>query len=109
MAVPSLRELAHSREGSPNQMLMRSSLARASGPSPPCLIRSARGHLAEDTAENRALIAGANDPAYLRSSKELSDGTILEKYFRVLPDGTQSWAEVRGNEITNGGLNLEPW
>ncbi|MFE4542409.1 RHS repeat-associated core domain-containing protein [Arthrobacter sp. NPDC056727] len=70
------------------------------------IFRNAVGHLAEDTAENRALIQSALDPQNLRSTLTLKDGSTLEKYFKTLPDGTQVWAEVRnGQEITNGGLN----
>ncbi|MBL0887600.1 polymorphic toxin-type HINT domain-containing protein [Myceligenerans indicum] len=72
------------------------------------IFRDARGHLAEDTPENRALIQSAIDPANLRHSVTLKDGSTLEKYFRKLEDGTQAWAEVRGGVITNGGLNIVP-
>lgn len=72
------------------------------------IFRNARGHLAEDTPENRELIESALDPANLRSTTTLKDGTTLEKYFKTLPDGTQVWAEVRNGTITNGGLNATP-
>ena len=73
------------------------------------IFRNASGHLTEDTAENRALIQGAIDPANLRSTIRLPDGSTLEKYFQDLPDGTQAWVEVRnGTEITNGGVNATP-
>ncbi|EHR52031.1 hypothetical protein SacmaDRAFT_3826 [Saccharomonospora marina XMU15] len=72
------------------------------------IFRNAPGHLAEDTAENRALIKSALDPANLRQTDPLKDGTLLYRYFRILPDGTQVWAEVRNGEITNGGLNDTP-
>lgn len=72
------------------------------------IFRNAPGHLAEDTAENRALIKSALDPANLRQTDPLKDGTLLYRYFRILPDGTQVWAEVRNGEITNGGLNDIP-
>lgn len=72
------------------------------------IFRNATGHLAQDTADNRALIKSALDPANLRDTITLKDGTTLQKYFRDLPDGTQAWAEVRNGEITNGGLNVIP-
>ena len=73
------------------------------------IFRDAAGHLADDTPENRALIQGAVDPANLRSTITLPDGSTLAKYFETLPDGTQAWAEVRnGTEITNGGLDATP-
>lgn len=64
--------------------------------------------LAEDTAENRALIKSALNPANLADMITLKDGTTLQKYSRSLPDGTQAWAVVRNGEITNGGLNVIP-
>nr|WP_169514018.1 RHS repeat-associated core domain-containing protein [Agromyces subbeticus] len=72
------------------------------------IFRDARGHLAEDTAENRALIQSALDPNNLRSTVTLKNGESLAKYFKTQPDGTQVWAEVRNGEITNGGLNVIP-
>lgn len=72
------------------------------------IFRDATGHLAEDTAENRALIKSALDPANLRDTITLKDGTTLQKYFSDLPDGTQAWPEIRNGEITNRGLNVIP-
>lgn len=72
------------------------------------IFRNATGHLTHDTAENRALIKSALDPANLRDTITLKDGATLQKYFRELPDGTQAWAEVRNGVITNGGLNVIP-
>ena len=35
--------------------------------------------------------------------------SVLRSYQKLLPDGSQVWAEVRnGAEITNGGLNSVP-
>lgn len=70
------------------------------------IFRKAKGHLADDTVENRELIKSALDPANLRDTITLKDGTTLQKYFKDLPDGTQAWAEVRNGEISNGGLNV---
>ena len=60
------------------------------------------------TTADRALIQSALDPANLRDTVTLKDGSSLAKYFRTLSDGTQAWAEVRGGQITNGGLNVIP-
>ncbi len=76
---------------------------------PAHIFRNATGHLAEDTVENRALIQSTLDPANLRTTITLKDGSTLAKYYKTLPDGTQAWAELRnGTEITNGGLNVIP-
>jgi hypothetical protein len=72
------------------------------------IFRSARGHLSQDTPENRDLIRSAIDPVHLRQSITLPGGTTLQKYFKDLPDGTQVWVEVRNDQITNGGLNDVP-
>lgn len=73
------------------------------------IFRDATGHFLDDTAANRSVIQGAIDPANLRSTITLPDGSTLARYFQTLPDGTQAWVEVRnGVEITNGGLNATP-
>ncbi|MCW4384189.1 polymorphic toxin-type HINT domain-containing protein [Salinibacterium sp. SYSU T00001] len=72
------------------------------------IFRDAPGHLAEDTPANRALIQSAVAPANLRATTTLKDGSTLSRYYELRPDGTQAWAEVRGTEITNGGLNAVP-
>ena len=73
------------------------------------VFRDATGHLLEDTVANRSLIQSAIDPANLRSTINLPDGSSLAKYFRTLPDGSQVWVEVRnGVEITNGGVSAIP-
>src|SRR5262249_35735025 len=69
------------------------------------IFRSANGHLPDDMPANRAIIQGAINPANLRSTTTLPDGSIIERYFEALPNGTQAWVEVRNGEITNGGLN----
>ncbi|MEW2518773.1 RHS repeat-associated core domain-containing protein [Actinacidiphila alni] len=67
------------------------------------------GHLAEDTPENRAIIESAIKPENLRTTKSLKNGGTLDKYFSLLSDGRQAWAEVmNGNIITNGGVNPVP-
>lgn len=73
------------------------------------IFRKASGHLAEDNAENRALIQSAVKESHLRNTKILHDGSTLSRYYKTLPDGTQVWADVRnGVEITKGGLNVIP-
>ncbi|WP_155856191.1 hypothetical protein [Cellulomonas sp. URHD0024] len=73
------------------------------------IFRNKAGHLLEDTAENRSLIQDEVSPENLRRTATLPDGTSIARYFKELPDGAQSWAEVRnGTEITNGGLNVIP-
>lgn len=73
------------------------------------IFRDATGHLLKDTPANRAVIQGAIDPANLRSTITLPNGSTLARYFQTLPDGTQAWVEVRnGVEITNGGVNVTP-
>jgi hypothetical protein len=55
------------------------------------------------------LIQSAIDQANLRSTDVLKDGAgTLEGYYKTLSDGTRAWAEVRGGEITNGGINVIP-
>ena len=72
------------------------------------IFRDAPGHLAQDTAANRALITSAVQPANLVETVTVGSSRI-QTYQRLLPDGTQVWAQVRnGAEITNGGLNLVP-
>jgi hypothetical protein len=66
-------------------------------------------HLGACEYRYRAIIRGAVDPANLRSTITLKDGSSLAKYVQNLSNGTQAWAEVRnGTEITNGGLNVMP-
>jgi hypothetical protein len=72
------------------------------------IFRSKGGHLLEDTPANRELIQSAIGKENLVMEKSLREGGTLQKYQKMLPDGTQAWAEVRGGEITNGGLNVIP-
>jgi hypothetical protein len=72
------------------------------------IFRSAVGHLVEDTAANRALIQSAVRPGNLVAERSLGS-SVLRSYQKLLPDGSQVWAEVRdGAEITNGGVNSVP-
>lgn len=69
------------------------------------IFRNAAGHLADDTAANRALIQSAVNPGNLVAERTIGS-SVLRSYQRLLPDGRQIWVEVRnGVEITNGGVN----
>ena len=71
------------------------------------IFRDAPGHLAEDTAENRALLRGAVKPDNLMGTR--GPGGSIGVYRETLSDGRQVWVEVRdGSEITNGGVNDVP-
>lgn len=62
------------------------------------IFRNAIGHLVEDTAKDCALIQSALDPANLRTTITLEDGSTLAKHCKTLPDGTQrgsSYATAR--------------
>jgi RHS repeat-associated protein len=73
------------------------------------IFRDATGHLAVDSAANRAVIQSAIGEEYLVSVTSLRQGGNLAYYTRLLPDGTQAWAQVRdGLTITNGGVNVIP-
>jgi filamentous hemagglutinin len=63
---------------------------------------SAKGGHLSDTPQNRQLLVDmANDKTALLGTDEHGNAW----YGRKLPDGTQIWAQVRGNVIINGGLN----
>jgi hypothetical protein len=73
------------------------------------IFRDAPGHLAEDTAENRAIIQSAIDRGNLTSTTQVAGGGSVDTYKLELPDGTQAWAKVLNDKvITNGGLNGTP-
>ncbi len=55
------------------------------------IFRKERGHLAEDTPQNRQIIESAIEPSSLHRVDTLPDGAKLETYRRILPDGTQAW------------------
>lgn len=71
------------------------------------IFRRDRGHFSEDTPENKALIQSAIKEGTVESAKPLSDGNILIKYVKNLPDGNQVRAEVCAGEITNAGINMK--
>jgi hypothetical protein len=61
------------------------------------------GHIA-DTPANRAVIQDAISPeTYIRTTPQ-----GVKVYQKLLPDGTQSWAQVFNGSITNGGVNDVP-
>ena len=63
-----------------------------------------KGHVI-DTPENRERIVGlVKDPTKYAGPSEWGN----EWYGEILPDGTQLWAEVRGNKIINCGINEIP-
>ncbi|WP_231381745.1 hypothetical protein, partial [Rhodanobacter sp. OR87] len=71
------------------------------------IFRNARGHFAEDTAENRALLQGAVKSDNFVGTR--GPGGSISVYRETLPDGRQVWVEVRnGTQITNGGVNEVP-
>jgi len=57
------------------------------------IFRNATGHLAEDTAENRALLQGAVKPENLVGTR--GPGGSISVSRELLPDGRQVWVEVR--------------
>ncbi|AJG98882.1 hypothetical protein LF65_02296 [Clostridium beijerinckii] len=69
------------------------------------IFREASGHLTEDTPENRKILEDVanNEENYLGSDKYGN-----EWYAKVNEDGTQTWVQVRGTEIRNGGVNELP-
>jgi RHS repeat-associated protein len=68
------------------------------------IFREAPGHLAEDTAENRALLEDAVTPANYAFTRPPG----VSVYRESLPNGEQVWVEVYGGKITNGGVNETP-
>ncbi|CCB90116.1 ankyrin repeat domain-containing protein [Simkania negevensis] len=69
------------------------------------IFKSTSGHFKNDTPENRA---------YIELAVESPDNKVgvkssgVEIYLKTMPDGTQSWAEVWGGQIINGGKNNFP-
>lgn len=70
------------------------------------IFRSASGHMAEDTAKNRAVLT---DTANNSANHVGTDGYGNDWYASTREDGSQAWARVRGGKITNGGVNQTPW
>jgi ankyrin repeat protein len=70
------------------------------------IFKKTKGHLIDDTPENRKIIleAVANPENWVTKTKF---GTDI--YVKVLPDGSQAWAHVnKDGIITSGGRNLIP-
>lgn len=68
------------------------------------IFRDAEGHFAEDNAINRSLLVDTVEDTYFVEVDPHGNSI----YARVLNDGTEVWAEVRGGVIRNGGLNQVP-
>jgi hypothetical protein len=69
------------------------------------IFRDVEGHFPEDTDLNRqSLIEVANTPGNFIGADRFGNAWFAE----TRSDGTQVWAQVRRNEITNGGINPVP-
>ena len=68
------------------------------------IFRDAPGHLAEDTAENRAILEDAVKPGNYVETRP--SGVLV--YREELPNGEQVWVNLRNGKITNGGVNETP-
>lgn len=69
--------------------------------------RTATGHLAEDTAANRALLQETVSPENLVGIRLLSPSGTLQIFERTLENGDVVGVEVRnGTAITNGGVDV---
>ncbi len=74
------------------------------------IFRNGDGHFERDTHENRAYILNAvSSPAYKVGVKTERRGKVVaDIYLKIMPDGTQAWAEVHNGKIINGGRNSQP-
>ncbi|MBF0352248.1 MAG: hypothetical protein HQM11_14540 [SAR324 cluster bacterium] len=68
------------------------------------IFRNAKGHLSQDTPENRELLMSIVTDKNLNGVDE--NGTSW--YSKIFPDETQVWVCVRDSKIRNGGINLKP-
>ena len=69
------------------------------------MFRDADGHMKEDTPENRKKLEDvANDKDNFLGTDQYGN----DWYAKNNPDGSQTWVEVRGNKIRNGGINSTP-
>ena len=69
------------------------------------IFRDAKGHFREDTAVNRQILIDVAN----RAENFLGTDRFGNLWFSTTrPDGTQVWVHVRGDTITNGGLNARP-
>lgn len=69
------------------------------------IFRDAPGHLAADTAANRALLQRVASNPSNRVGQDRSGNTIWSRY---QSDGSQVWVQTRGGVIQNGGVNAPP-
>jgi hypothetical protein len=66
------------------------------------IFRNAEGHFHQDTAVNRQLLLDvANQPSNFVGRDRFGNDWFME----TRTDGSQVWVHVRGDKITNGGLN----
>lgn len=69
------------------------------------IFRDAEGHFQQGTAGNRQiLIDVANQPRNFAGRDRYGNDWFME----TRADRTQVWVHVRGDKITNGGLNSTP-
>jgi len=69
------------------------------------IFRNADGHFRQDTIVNRRiLIEVASRPSNFRGRDRFGNNWFAE----TRADGSQVWVHVRGDQITNGGLNSTP-
>jgi hypothetical protein len=69
------------------------------------MFRDSEGHFLQDTPTNRAMIENTAN----KSKNFLGVDKYGNRWYaETLPNGTQTWAEVRNGVITEGGLNQIP-
>jgi Tfp pilus assembly protein PilF len=68
------------------------------------IFRRAHGHLRDSPVNRKRLENLANDATALVSKDKYGNTW----HARLEPDGTQLWAEIRGERIINGGVNMPP-
>ena len=69
------------------------------------IFRDADGHFSEDTPVNRQILI---EVASRRDNFVGTDQFGNDWFMETRTDGTQLWVHVRGDTITNGGLNPRP-
>ena len=69
------------------------------------IFRNEEGHLYPDNEQNRKLlISVVSDPSNALGSDRFDN----HWYAKIQKDGSQLWAQVRNNQIRNGGINASP-
>jgi len=69
------------------------------------MFRNSDGHIALDTPENRSLVESIiKDKVNFFGKDKYGTGWFA----KIMEDGTQVWAKVRGNVIRDGGINKIP-